>query len=263
MEPDSLMVGAYQFAAGPDVAANLRALEEGIAQASAAGVRLLLTQECALTGYPPVETASAAGIDHAAAERALAQLQALAAARELFVAVGTVERHRGGFRNALRVLTPRGEAGTYAKRALGGWDAESFLPGEPGGVFTIDGVTVGLRICYEVRFPEYFRELFAAGVEVACVALCDTAAAPNPARHALLEAHLRTRAVENDLTLVAANSASRHPLAPTAIFGPDGDVLAAAPPGVPALVTHAWRRVERNFGRRDRVEHARRLLRRG
>jgi hypothetical protein len=35
--------------------------------------------------------------------------------------------------------------------------------------------------------------------------------------------------VEDDLTIVSANSASRHPLGSTAVFSPDGDAVAVAP----------------------------------
>jgi predicted amidohydrolase len=102
-----LKLGAFQFAGSGDVEANLRALEGGIEQASAAGVRLLVTQECAVTGYPPVETPSAAGIDFAAAERAAARVQALATLHGLFAVLGTVVPHQGGFRSSSRRTSGR------------------------------------------------------------------------------------------------------------------------------------------------------------
>jgi hypothetical protein len=77
-------------------------------------------------------------------------------------------------------------------------DRDNFVPGDTDGIFSVDGVKVGLRVCYEVRFPEYFRELFVAGAQIACVAFCDTAEAPDPARYALIKGHLATRAVEKE-----------------------------------------------------------------
>lgn len=257
-----MRIAAFQFAGGADVEANLRSLEEGIAQAGAAGVRLLLTQECALTGYPPLETPSVRGVDFAAAERATGRVRELARLHDLFVAVGTIVPDGRGFRNSLLLIAPDGSiAGAYAKRALWGWDRDNFVPGDTDGIFSVDGVKVGLRVCYEVRFPEYFRELFAAGAQIACVAFCDTAGAPDPARYSLIKAHLATRAVENAFTVVSANSCSRCSTAPTAIIGPDGDELAVAPAHGPALLAVDWQPTDAPFGRRGRIEHSRALVR--
>lgn len=48
----------------------------------------------------------------------------------------------------------------YHKRALWGWDKDNFSIGDRDGVFEINGLKVGIRICFEVRFPEFFRELY-------------------------------------------------------------------------------------------------------
>jgi predicted amidohydrolase len=262
LDGSKMKIAAFQFAGGADVHENLRMLEEGIAQAGAAGVRLLLTQECALTGYPPLETPSVKGIDFAAAERATARVRELARLHDLYVALGTIVPVGSGFRNSLLLIAPDGSiAGAYAKRALWGWDRDNFVPGDTDGIFSVDGVKVGLRICFEIRFPEYFRQLFAAGVQIACVAFCDTAEAPNPARYALIRGHLATRAVENVFTVVSANSSSRHVTAPTAIVDSEGKELAVAPPHGTALLTVDWHPTDAStFGRRGRIEHSRALM---
>lgn len=46
----------------------------------------------------------------------------------------------------------------YDKRALWGWDKDNFTPGEGGGIIEYGDIKIGIRICFEVRFPEYFRE---------------------------------------------------------------------------------------------------------
>ena len=48
----------------------------------------------------------------------------------------------------------------YDKRALWGWDRDNFTEGQNEGIFEIGGITIGVRICFEIRFPEYFRELY-------------------------------------------------------------------------------------------------------
>jgi omega-amidase len=51
----SLRIGAFQFWTKPPIGENLRSLERGSIRAAENGVHLLLTQECGLTGYPPIE----------------------------------------------------------------------------------------------------------------------------------------------------------------------------------------------------------------
>ena len=53
-----LVVGAFQFAGSGDAVRNAAALERGIGEAAKRGVRLLATQECALSGYAPTEVQS-------------------------------------------------------------------------------------------------------------------------------------------------------------------------------------------------------------
>ena len=41
------------------------------------------------------------------------------------------------------------------------------------GIFEIAGISVGVRICFEVRFPEYFRELYARKTDLNVVLFYD------------------------------------------------------------------------------------------
>jgi predicted amidohydrolase len=61
--PKKLKIGAFQFAASESIENNLAAIRRGIARAANESVRLLLTQECALCGYPPIEVSSIHAID--------------------------------------------------------------------------------------------------------------------------------------------------------------------------------------------------------
>ncbi len=126
---------------------------------------------------------------------------------------------------------------------------------------TIDDVRLGFRICYEVRFPEYFRELFREKVEIACVSFCDVEKEPNPARYELIKSHLITRAVENAMYVLSVNSISAYQTAPTCLIDPDGKVIEIAPPEEEYLLTFEYERSGSNFGRDGRILHSKELLR--
>ncbi|MDD3242976.1 MAG: carbon-nitrogen hydrolase family protein [Eubacteriales bacterium] len=257
-----LRIGLFQFNCGQGQAGNREAILRGVSQAAAAGVRLLVTPECALSGYPPVEIPSVDAIDFDAQDAFEGELCALCARHDLYLAVGSVRRTADGCANTLTLLGPQGRVGHYDKRALWGWDTENFRPGTQEGIFEIDGVRFGLRICFEVRFPEYFRELFGQNIGLCIVSFCDVSAQPSPRRYDTIRAHLLTRAVENVMTVLSVDSISAYQTAPTGVFDPDGHLLQEAPPNEEALLIYDYQPAAPDFGRQGRLSVSRALQRR-
>ncbi len=256
-----MKLAAFQFRGSDNIRENLLALEHGIAEAARENVEFLFTQECALCGYPPIETREIARIDFEELESATSEIRKLAQESSLYVGLGTIHRIEDKYFNAVEVITPNGEKlAPYYKRALWGWDAENFIRGQDSGVYTIEGVRIGIRICYEVRFPEYFRELFKEKVEIALVSFCDVSPAEDVARYELLRSHLVTRAVENAMFLMSANSLSGTQTAPTCIINPDGVVLQSAPRDEECLLVFEFERDPSNFGREGRIKHSQELV---
>jgi NAD+ synthase (glutamine-hydrolysing) len=84
-----MKIACYPFAAGADMEENLLHIRLGVKTAAEHRARLVCFQECALTGYPPVETA----IESVTEEKCAAGLQAVSAlAREwgICILIGTV-----------------------------------------------------------------------------------------------------------------------------------------------------------------------------
>jgi predicted amidohydrolase len=255
-----LKVGAFQFAAGGSIASNLAALQRGIARAAEQKVRLLLTQECALCGYPPVEVPSIHAIDRACQAEAYQEVSRLAHQHQMYIALGIVTFTEAKPYNSMWMIPPDGEDLTpYHKRALWGWDRENFQPGEEAGIYEIDGVKVGVRICFEVRFPEYFRELFHEQVDLALVSFSDVSEEEQKGRLNILQSHLVSRAVENVMYVLSANSTSQCQGAPTCLIDPDGDVPAAAPLQEEYLLATEIEITKPGFGREGRITYSRAL----
>ena len=64
----------------------------------------------------------------------------------------------------------------------------------------------GLTVCYDLRFPELYRELFRRGAEIVTVPAAFTVV--TGAAH--WESLLRARAIENQCYLIAAGQGGRH-----------------------------------------------------
>ncbi|SBS27386.1 2-oxoglutaramate amidase [Marinomonas aquimarina] len=81
---------------------------------------------------------------------------------------------------------------------------------EPGElspvVYMIDGVCLGLSICYDLRFPEFYRQLMALGADVVVVPSAFTHRTGQAHWHALLQA----RSIENQCYMIGVNQAGWH-----------------------------------------------------
>lgn len=81
---------------------------------------------------------------------------------------------------------------------------------EPGEiqpvVFEIDGVRLGLSICYDLRFPELYRMLMMQGADLVAVPSAFTHRTGAAHWHSLLQA----RSIENQCYMVGANQAGWH-----------------------------------------------------
>jgi omega-amidase len=92
------------------------------------------------------------------------------------------------------------------------------------------------------------------GVDIALVSFCDVSEKENKSRYNTIQAHLITRAVENSMYLLSANSISKNQTAPTCLINPDGKVLQTAPGDEEYLLWFDYEKEEPNFGRKGRIE---------
>jgi predicted amidohydrolase len=104
--------------------------------------------------------------------------------------------------------------------------------------FELDGVTVGLAICYDLRFPELFRILALRGAQVI---LLPAAFAMTTGRDHW-ETLIRARAIENGVFMIAAGQWGTHPpgrwcYGRSMVVDPWGTVIAKASDGTGLLRT--------------------------
>ncbi len=255
-----MKIGAYQFAVTGDIGRNLSLMLEAVAAASRERVELLIFPECSVTGYPPVSLPSPADIDEKLRNRAHAQLQEAAVQNRMYIIAGTITRRDASFYNAALCFSPDGTVSEYDKRALWGWDQENFTPGNRDGILRIGPLKAGLRICFEVRFPEYFRELFIAETDLNMILFHDVSGHTDPDRYAMIRGHVQTRAVENACPVFTVNAASPYQTAPTVLFDASGRVLCEAEPGKDMLLVYDFEKKEPDFGELGRKTHSAALL---
>lgn len=233
----NIALGQARSAPG-DLAANLATAVRLTGEASRAGARLLALPELFSCGYdpgavarsadrhlltaPPPHTAPAPGA-------LLAPLARAAADAGIWVVLGAaLAQGRGRPYNAVLVLAPDGTvAGHYAKAHLWGAERDAFSPGERLVAVEVEGVTLGLGICYDAGFPEFARAHRRAGAHA--VLYC-SAFAEGATEHRY-DVYHPARSVENGVYTLVSNAVGD--LAGERYFGrsgawhPDGRLLTA------------------------------------
>jgi predicted amidohydrolase len=111
-------------------------------------------------------------------------------------------------------------------------ESEFERPGEKAVVASVGELTVGLTVCYDLRFPELFRILALRAARLIAVPSAFTLATGRDHWEVLL----RARAIENQLFVIAPNQWGEAPphyssFGRSAIVDPWGVVLATAPDG--------------------------------
>lgn len=102
-----------------------------------------------------------------------------------------------------------------------------FKQGEKIGVYQFDGITCGTAICYDLRFPEYFRYLALKGAKVIFI----PAEWPK-LRKEVWKLLLQARAVENQIFICAVNCAGDFKgekfAGASMVVSPSGEILLEA-----------------------------------
>lgn len=126
----------------------------------------------------------------------------------------------------------------YRKNHLFGYgsiESRMLVAGDKLGIATFDGMTIGLTTCYDLRFPELYRELLTAGVTLTLV----PSAWPYP-RVEHWTTLSRARAIENQYYVAVANGAGTIDettlLGRSTVYDPWGTPIASCDDG-PTVVT--------------------------
>lgn len=237
-------LAVIQMNSRDDKATNLRAAEELIERAAAAGAQMAALPEFfSFLGPMAAVAAQAEPIPGPTVER----LQARAQRHGIYLHCGSIAERLDGSGQAANttvLLGPDGALlGAYRKVHLFDvvagekvyTESSHIVPGDRPVVVETPLCKVGLSICYDLRFGELYRSLAAAGAQVIFV----------PAAFTLYtgkdhwEVLLRARAIENQVFVAAPAQYGSHPpgnqcFGSAMIVNPWGTVVARAAeePGV-------------------------------
>ena len=209
-----------QFTSGADPRDNLARLRPLIAEAATEGADLLCLPEVVNCLAPRPQLFDVATTE--AEDPVLEGLQDEAAMRGIWIAAGSLAirpygESDGRLANRSFLIDADGEiAARYDKIHMFDVDvseretwreSEAYRPGDCAVVAPTPLATLGLTVCYDLRFPALHRTLAQAGAQVLLV----PAAFTRPTGEAHWEVLLRARAIETGCFVLAAAQTGEHP----------------------------------------------------
>ncbi|MEU6016434.1 carbon-nitrogen hydrolase family protein [Streptomyces sp. NPDC047515] len=230
--PLPLTVAVAQPGCAPlDIAANAAAHAEAV---SRSGARLVVFPELSLTGY---DLAAPAVSPDDPRLRPLVTTCHESGATAL---VGAPVRAADGREHiATLAVTGEGAAVVYRKMWLHGAESDRFAPGERPEVLVVDGLRLGLAVCYDAAVPEHAAATAALGIDAY---VASTLYGSGPEQAARRDGHMSRSALAHDVWVVLATSAGpsgvyAHTSGGSGIWAPDGTPAVQAGPEPGAVVS--------------------------
>jgi predicted amidohydrolase len=227
-----MRIALAQIVSTPSPAENLDLVADGVERAAAAGARVVVFPEATMCCFGvrlPAEP-----LDGPWASR----VRENAGAAEVTVVAGMFTPDPDGrVRNTL-LVTGGGVEAHYDKihlfDAFGFAESATVAPGAAPVTVELDGVTVGLATCYDVRFPGLFQRLGDLGARLV---LMPASWGAGPGKRAQWDLLVRARALDSTCVVAACDQADpvtvgrERSAAPTGIgaslvASPFGEVLA-------------------------------------
>ena len=232
-----LKVATCQFAVSSSIKRNSRTICGFLRKAKKSKADIVHFSECALSGYVGTDFPNFAGYDWHLLEEETQKIMALAAKLGLWVVLGSMHRLtpnknvRGQARpnrphNSLYVINPKGKiVDRYDKRFCTKGDLRRLTPGNRFVYFTINGVKCSLLICFDLRFPEVYRELYKRNVSCIFQSFYN-ARQKGPSVHThIMQQTMQCRAATNHFWVSMANSSGYYSPYPSCFIQPDGKII--------------------------------------
>ena len=236
------IAAAVQMTASNDKAANLAEAEHWVREAASQGARVVALPEVFIwRGSKKLERESAESIPGPTSQA----MATLAAELEIYLLAGSIlEAIPGSIKayNTSLLFDPTGKLlASYRKIHLFDVDlangvslreSDTRAHGDAIAIGRSDLCTMGLSVCYDLRFPELYRDLTRQGAQLIFVPAAFTAYTGQ----AHWEPLLRARAIENQAYIIAPGQfgqsrSSFETHGHTMIVDPWGKILAELPEG--------------------------------
>ena len=223
-----LKVATCQFAVSSSIRRNCQRICELLRKAKKSKAEIVHFPECALSGYVGTDFPNFDGYDWELLKEKTGKIMSLAAELGLWVVLGSTHRlsEPGKPHNSLYVISPKGKIiDRYDKRFCTKGDLRRLTPGNRFVYFSVNGVKCSLLICFDLRFPEIYRELYKQKVNCIFQSFYN-ARQKGPSVHThIMRQTMQCHAATNHFWVSMANSSGYYSPYPSCFIQPDGRIV--------------------------------------
>lgn len=225
-----IRVATCQFAVGGSVNRNAAAVRRQLIAAKRQGADVVHFPESAMTGYPGADLTSWSGFDWEGLRCQTLTVCELARRKKVWVVLGSAHRLTGRRlpHNCLYLINPAGQiVDRYDKRFCMTSDLAHYTPGHHFVTFEVNAVRCALLICFDLRFPELYRQLVKRRTQCVFQSFYN-ARVPGPTVHRhIMRQTMQARAASNGFWLSGANACGYFQSYPSVMVQPDGQIVAS------------------------------------
>ena len=232
-----LIVATCQFPVSADIKRNEHYIQKLLAEAKAKDAEIAHFSECCLSGYAGIDFQSFRNLDEHFLRCALDGIIRFSEKHRIGIIVGShhFEKNNKKPYNCLWLINDGGiVVDRYDKRFLTGKPGKQdhlyYRPGYKTAQFQIKGISCGMLICHEWRYPELYRAYKRQGVEIIFQSWYDGRLSPSEFREegkelgSLITGTVRGNAANNYLWISASNTSQRESSFASFVVRPDGRI---------------------------------------
>ena len=180
-----------------------------------------------MSGYIGADFANFDGFDWELLKKETLNIMSLAGKLGLWVVLGSTHRltEPNPPHNSLYLIGPDGKIkDRYDKCFCMKAEARRYTPGDHFVIFTINGVKCSLLICFDLRFPELYRELYKQGVNCVFQSFYN-ARQKGPSVHThIMRQTMQCHAATNHFWVSMSNASAYYSPYPSCFIQPDGRI---------------------------------------
>ncbi len=236
-----LKIATCQFAVSRAIGRNSRQICAQMQKAKKAKADIAHFPECALSGYIGFDFPNFDGFDWELLKEEITKIKSLAGKLKLWVVLGSVHPLGNSKKphNSLYLIGPDGTiADRYDKRFCTAGELRRFTTGGNFVFFKINGVKCSLLICFDLRFPELYRELYKAGVQFVLQSFYN-ARQKGPSVHThIMRQSMQCRAATNHFWVSMSNASGYYSPYPSCFIRPDGVIVKQLEQNKPGIMSN-------------------------
>jgi len=225
--PGTMKIATCQFPVSENIERNSEYIRAFLKDAKASGADIVHFSECSLSGYAGPDFDSFEGYNWPLLIEETKKIMALTGKLRLWTVIGSTHKLTPPNKphNCLYLINPQGQIeNRYDKRFCTESDLNYYTPGDRFVTFELNGVKCALLICFDLRFPELYRELKKLNVQCILQSFYNARQKePSVHRH-IIRQTMQANAASNSFWASVANSCKEIAPYPSCFIQPDGEI---------------------------------------